>query len=100
MPPGRRRSICLQRASSELAQLAGASGEARQRADEALPEEAGQLFLAESAELSDGTGEAGREPVQRDTFYQPIKVWGEASPTTAERTAKKSAVLEENLATG
>ncbi len=28
--------------------------------------------------------ETGRVPVQRDTFYQPIKVWGDAAPATAE----------------
>ncbi len=42
--------------------------------------------------------EAGRVPVQRDTFYQPIKVWA-AAPATAE-AAKKSAVPEGNLVAG
>ena len=44
--------------------------------------------------------EAGREPAQRDTFHQPINVWGDAAPATAEPPAKKSPALAENLATG
>jgi aminodeoxyfutalosine synthase len=45
--------------------------------------------------------EAGRTPVQRNTFYEPIKVW-ESAPTAteAEPPAGKSRVLEDNLATG
>ena len=46
--------------------------------------------------------EAGRTPVQRNTFYEPIKVW-DAAPTAAEAEARlvgsKSKVLEDNLAT-
>lgn len=43
--------------------------------------------------------EAGREPVQRDTFYRPIKIWD--SPDTAGGSADESPsrVLERNLAT-
>ncbi len=43
--------------------------------------------------------EAGRTPVQRNTFYQPIKVW--ETPVEMEGTetaAEKSRVLEKNLA--
>jgi aminodeoxyfutalosine synthase len=43
--------------------------------------------------------EAGRTPVQRGTFYEPIKVWDDAPPASAESPAGKSKVLEENLAT-
>jgi len=45
--------------------------------------------------------EAGRTPVQRNTFYEPIKMW-DAAPTSteAEPTTNKSKVLEDNLATG
>jgi hypothetical protein len=44
--------------------------------------------------------EAGRTPVQRNTFYEPIKVW-ESSPTATqvEPPTNKSKVLEDNLAT-
>ena len=44
--------------------------------------------------------EAGRTPVQRDTFYEPIKVW-DAAPAAAEAEppTNKSKVLEDNLAT-
>jgi len=40
----------------------------------------------------------GRTPVQRNTFYEPIKVW-DATPaaTEAEPPAHKSKVLEDNL---
>lgn len=42
----------------------------------------------------------GRTPVQRNTFYEPIKVW-DSTPTTneAEPPSGKSKVLEDNLAT-
>ena len=42
----------------------------------------------------------GRTPVQRNTFYEPIRVW-DATPTTtgAEPPSGKSKVLEDNLAT-
>ena len=50
--------------------------------------------------------ETGRTPVQRGTFYEPIKVW-ESTPTASEalpdgeqQPANKSKVLEDNLATG
>jgi aminodeoxyfutalosine synthase len=44
--------------------------------------------------------EAGRVPVQRDTFYEPIKVW-DSAPVAAEvePSEGKSKVLEDNLAT-
>jgi hypothetical protein len=42
----------------------------------------------------------GRPPVQRNTFYEPIKVWESTPPATeAEPAASKSKVLEDNLAT-
>jgi len=44
--------------------------------------------------------ETRRTPVQRNTFYEPIKVWDAAPPATeAEPPANKSKVLEDNLAT-
>ncbi|HXG47045.1 MAG TPA: radical SAM protein [Methylomirabilota bacterium] len=44
--------------------------------------------------------EAGRTPVQRNTFYEPIKVWDSApTGTEAEPPPTKSRVLENNLAT-
>jgi hypothetical protein len=50
-------------------------------------------------------GEAGRAPVQRNTFYEPIKVLADGplqAATTAneaEPLSGKSKVLEDNLAT-
>ena len=43
--------------------------------------------------------EAGRVPAQRNTFYEPIKVW-ESSPAAndTEPLVCKSKVLEDNLA--
>jgi hypothetical protein len=42
----------------------------------------------------------GRTPVQRNTFYEPIKVWDAApAATEAELPAGKSKVPEDNLAT-
>ena len=44
--------------------------------------------------------EAGRTPVQRNTFYEPIKVWdGPAVNESGEELSGKSKVLEDNLAT-
>ena len=43
--------------------------------------------------------EAGRIPVQRNTFYEPIKVFEEAEPAKTEAAAQRSEVLENNLAT-
>ncbi len=43
--------------------------------------------------------EAGRTPVQRNTFYEPIKVWDEATTGEAEADTKRSKMLDDNLAT-
>ena len=45
--------------------------------------------------------EAGRTPVQRNTFYEPIKVLADCAPSAneAEPPSNKSKVLEDNLAT-
>jgi len=56
--------------------------------------------LQTEAEMIKAIREAGRTPVQRNTFYEPIKVW-ESSPTATEvePPTNKSKVLEDNLAT-
>jgi aminodeoxyfutalosine synthase len=56
--------------------------------------------LQTEAEMLKAIREAGRTPVQRNTFYEPIKVW-ESSPTAAETEPPpgKSKLLEDNLAT-
>jgi aminodeoxyfutalosine synthase len=43
--------------------------------------------------------EAGREPVQRDTFYEPIKVWDKPAAEETTGSEPSSAVLQQNLAT-
>jgi aminodeoxyfutalosine synthase len=43
--------------------------------------------------------EAGRTPVQRNTFYEPIKVWDGEVSTATDEASGKSKVLEDNLAT-
>jgi aminodeoxyfutalosine synthase len=43
--------------------------------------------------------EAGRIPVQRNTFYEPIKVWDETPANETEPGKNRSGVLEQNLAT-
>ena len=46
--------------------------------------------------------EAGRTPVQRNTFYEPIKVLADGhlpAAKEAEPPTNKSKVLEDNLAT-
>jgi aminodeoxyfutalosine synthase len=43
--------------------------------------------------------EAGRTPVQRNTFYEPVKVWNDPEPVKPNETQGTSKVLEQNLAT-
>jgi len=56
--------------------------------------------LTAEAELVKAIRETGRVPVQRDTFYQPVRTWDDAAPVPTEPPAWKSAILEDNLATG
>ncbi len=54
--------------------------------------------LQSEAELLKVIREAGRVPVQRNTFYEPLKIWdgpGTAAPTGE---AAASSILEQNLA--
>ena len=57
--------------------------------------------LQTEAEMIKAIREAGRTPVQRNTFYEPIKVLADGAPTAteAEPPAGKSKMLEDNLAT-
>jgi aminodeoxyfutalosine synthase len=43
--------------------------------------------------------ETGREPVQRNTFYEPLKVWPQTTAPDADMKRGPSPVLEQNLAT-
>jgi aminodeoxyfutalosine synthase len=43
--------------------------------------------------------EAGRTPVQRDTFYEPIRILEDAIPAVDTENPTRSKVLEDNLAT-
>ena len=43
--------------------------------------------------------EAGREPVQRNTFYEPLKTWNGSKSAEIAGHDQKSSVLENNLAT-
>jgi len=43
--------------------------------------------------------EAGRTPVQRNTFYEPIRILESAAPLEADENAARSKMLEDNLAT-
>src|SRR5213595_2194351 len=61
--------------------------------------------LQTEADMVKAIRETGRTPVQRNTFYEPIRVW-ESTPTTLEGPAdgdpsqtNNSKVLEDNLAT-
>jgi aminodeoxyfutalosine synthase len=57
--------------------------------------------LQTETEMLKAIREAGREPVQRNTFYEPIKVLAEhlQMANEAEPPPGKSKVLEDNLAT-
>jgi hypothetical protein len=56
--------------------------------------------LQTEADMVKAIRETGRTPVQRNTFYEPIKLW-DTQPTAsdAEPPANKNKVLEDNLAT-
>jgi hypothetical protein len=64
-------------------------------------EHATESVLHIVAEMIKAIREAGRTPVQRNTFYEPIKVVAETgqSANEAEPPSGKSKVLEDNLAT-
>lgn len=59
--------------------------------------------LQTEADMIKAIREAGRTPVQRNTFYEPIKVLAESLQTADEAESRlvgsKSKVLEDNLAT-
>ena len=54
--------------------------------------------LQTEAEMVKAIREAGRVPVQRDTFYRPVKVW-DSQGAPAPPPPGRSQVLENNLAT-
>ena len=54
--------------------------------------------LQTEAEMVKAIREAGLTPVQRNTFYEPIKVWDGPAPLP-EPSGQRSRVLEDNLAT-
>jgi aminodeoxyfutalosine synthase len=57
--------------------------------------------LQTEADMIKAIREAGRTPVQRNTFYEPIKVLENPplATTEVEPPSGKSKVLEDNLAT-
>jgi aminodeoxyfutalosine synthase len=55
--------------------------------------------LQTEAEMIKAIREAGRTPVQRNTFYEPIKILENLSAPDATENSARSKVLEENLAT-
>src|SRR5579859_2802976 len=55
--------------------------------------------LQTEADMVKAIREAGRTPVQRNTFYEPIKILENSLPGEAKENGGHSKVLEENLAT-
>src|SRR5262249_29031389 len=56
--------------------------------------------LQTEAEMVKAIREAGRTPVQRNTFYEPVKIWEAAAPIAdGEAGNVGPRVLERNLAT-
>jgi aminodeoxyfutalosine synthase len=55
--------------------------------------------LQTEAEMLKAIREAGRTPIQRNTFYEPMKVWDEVKPAEASSNGERALVLEKNLAT-
>lgn len=56
--------------------------------------------LQRTAEMVKAIREAGCIPVQRNTFYEPIKVWDDPEPAEPDAHERVSAILERNVATG
>src|ERR1043166_8424760 len=55
--------------------------------------------LQTEAEMIKAIGDAGQTPGQRNTFYEPIKLWDNAGVAETEASVSKSRMLEDNLAT-
>ncbi len=55
--------------------------------------------LQTEREMVKAIREAGRTPVQRNTFYEPIKVLADGPPAESTENSAPSKVLEDNLAT-
>jgi aminodeoxyfutalosine synthase len=55
--------------------------------------------LQTEAEMIKAIREAGRTPVQRNTFYEPIKILENSLPAEFKENSARSKMLEENLAT-
>jgi aminodeoxyfutalosine synthase len=55
--------------------------------------------LQTEAEMLKAIREAGRVPIQRNTFYEPMKVWEEVKAAEASLNGERTVVLEKNLAT-
>jgi aminodeoxyfutalosine synthase len=55
--------------------------------------------LQTEAEMIKAIREAGRTPVQRNTFYEPIKIFEDAPSAEIKENSARSKVLEDNLAT-
>ncbi len=55
--------------------------------------------LQTEAEMIKAIREAGRVPVQRNTFYEPIRVWDEPPAPKSAPDGERSRILEDNLAT-
>jgi aminodeoxyfutalosine synthase len=55
--------------------------------------------LQTEADMVKAIREAGRTPVQRNTFYEPIKTWDTTGPAVETENGSRSEILEGNLAT-
>ena len=55
--------------------------------------------LQTESEMIKAIREAGRVPVQRNTFYEPVKVWDAPADAAINQPERRSPMLEANLAT-
>jgi aminodeoxyfutalosine synthase len=55
--------------------------------------------LQTEAEMLKAIREAGRTPVQRNTFYEPVRIWDDAKVVEAAVNGARGPLLERNLAT-
>jgi len=55
--------------------------------------------LQTESEMVKAIREAGRTPVQRNTFYEPLKTWSDGLPSEPSPATTRSRILADNLAT-
>src|SRR5207249_9839000 len=53
--------------------------------------------LQTEADMVKAIRETGREPVQRNTFYEPLKIWNGETPAVPDQVPRRGDLLQKNL---